>query len=341
MKFRWGARFLTIRPLSIGPLAISLLAMVLAAVALLSAWRWVDQAVRAPGWRDQAIVVVIPRGESLRATADRLALAGVLRHPNLFIAMLRWRGDARQLRAGEYAVPARASLADILALVTSGRVVQHAFTVAEGLTSAQVVALLTRAPALSGTIAAIPPDGSLLPETYAYVRGERREALLARMRRAMDKAVAALWAGRSPGLPYADPGEAVTLASIVEKETGVAEERRHIAGVFINRLKNHIPLQSDPTVIYALSGGAPLGRPLTRADLKIDSPYNTYRYHGLPPGPIANPGRAALAAALNPLATDDLYFVADGTGGHAFARSLPEHRRNVRRWRAERRRAAE
>jgi len=326
MKLRWSA---------------VLLAMVLAAAALVLAWRWVDQAVQGPGWRDQAVVVIIPRGESLRATADRLALAGVLRHPNLFIALLRWRGDARRLRAGEYAVPGRASLAEIVTLVTSGRVVQHAFTLAEGVTSAQVVALLAKEAALSGTITTIPPDGSLLPETYAYVRGERREALLARMRQAMERAVATQWASRSPGLPYASPGEAVTLASIIEKETGVAAERRHIAGVFINRLKNHIPLQSDPTVIYALSGGAPLGRRLTKADLKIDSPYNTYRYRGLPPGPIANPGRAALAAALNPLATDDLYFVADGSGGHAFARSLPEHLKNVRRWRAERRRTVE
>ena len=181
----------------------------------------------------------------------------------------------------------------------------------------------------------MPPEGSLLPETYHFERNEDRNALIARMTAAMDATLAELWAGRADDLPLDTPEEALVLASIVEKETGIASERPHIAGVFVNRLDRGMPLQSDPTVIYALTlGEGPLDRLLTRADLKTDSPYNTYVVPGLPPGPIANPGRDAIAAVLQPLETKDLYFVADGTGGHAFAETLAQHNRNVAAWRA-------
>ena len=194
--------------------------------------------------------------------------------------------------------------------------------------------MLAATPALAGEMAPVPAEGSLLPETYHYGRGDRRAALIARMAAAMDETLAELWQGRAEGLPFDSPPAAMVLASIVEKETGLAAERRHVAGVFVNRLRRGMRLQSDPTVIYGLTGGAgPLGRPLTRADLETDHPYNTYRIDGLPPHPIANPGREAIAAVLDPLPTGDLYFVADGSGGHVFAPTLDEHNRNVANWR--------
>ncbi len=184
-----------------------------------------------------------------------------------------------------------------------------------------------------GNVSSVPPEGSLLPETYQYRYGDTVREMIKRMSRAMDDEVAKLWKGRAPGLPFHSPDEAVTLASLVEKETAVPAERSHIAGVFINRLKHGMRLQSDPTVVYAIDPDGPLGRPLTRQDLEVNNPYNTYRVNGLPPGPIANPGKDSLYAVLHPLKTDDLYFVADGTGGHTFAKTLDQHNRNVRKWR--------
>ena len=210
------------------------------------------------------------------------------------------------------------------------------FTVAEGLTTAQVLALLDGAEGLEGRIvdASLLLEGAFLPETYAYSWGETKQSLVARMRHAMTETLDELWAGRAEGLPLASPHAALVLASMVEKETALAEERPRVAAVFFNRLRRGMRLQSDPTVVYALlHGKGSLVRPLTLADLKIDDPYNTYRVRGIPPGPIANPGRAAIAAVLRPLVTDELYFVADGSGGHVFARSLKEHQRNVRRLR--------
>jgi UPF0755 protein len=197
------------------------------------------------------------------------------------------------------------------------------------------MAALEAAEGLTGPLPDPPPQGSLLPETYFFENGETRAAMLARMQKAMTDALAELWPQRAENLPFDTPEQAVVLASIVEKETGVAAERPQVASVFVNRLRRGMPLQSDPTVIFALTGGeADLGRPLLRADLQVDHPVNTYVVNGLPPTPIANPGRASLEAVLNPAETDFLYFVADGTGGHAFARTLAEHNRNVARWRA-------
>ncbi|MEC8165372.1 MAG: endolytic transglycosylase MltG, partial [Pseudomonadota bacterium] len=221
----------------------------------------------------------------------------------------------------------------ILGLLMAGKTALRQVTIPEGLMVSEVVAILDVAPALEGTTP-VPPEGSILPETYSYQFGETRAEVLNRMSKAMQHLLADLWANRKPGLPFKDPIEAVILASIVERETGVAEERSRVAGVFVNRLRRGMRLQSDPTVAYAATNGKqPLGRPLTRKDLDAAHPYNTYWIKGLPPSPISNPGRAALAATLNPLETDELYFVADGTGGHAFAKTLAEHNRNVAKWR--------
>lgn len=290
-----------------------------------------------PGPHDAAIVVIIPDGASLTATARTLEDDRVIGSALLFKWGTLVQGAERDIRAGEYEIPVRASMADILDILRSGAVVQHIITVPEGLASAQIVALVNAADALTGEVTDVPAEGSLLPETYHYVRGVSRPDLIARMAGALDETLAGLWSVRDPEHAPDTPEKAVILASIVEKETGVPEERPRVAAVFLNRLKKRMRLQSDPTVVYALTGGEPLGRRLTRDDLDIDSPYNTYRHYGLPPGPIANPGVDSLKAVLNPIETDELYFVADGTGGHTFARTLEEHIRNVRKWRKIRR----
>ena len=258
---------------------------------------------------------------------------GVLRHPLAFRVFVTLDGAQNRLMAGEYDFPAGVSAASVRDRLLAGRTVVRRLTVPEGLTTAAVLDLVRSAEGLSGE----PPEageGRLLPETYHYSYGDSRPDMVARMQRAMDEALARLFRDRRAGSPLRSEAELLTLASIVEKETGVSAERAEIAGVFVNRLRRGMRLQTDPTVIYALTGGRrALGRPLTRADLRTDHPYNTYRVHGLPPGPIANPGLAALEAAARPAETDALYFVADGAGGHLFARTIREHNRNVARYR--------
>lgn len=316
----------------LGAIAVSL--AVLLAVAAGALWFYLQSRYEAPGPLSAETIVVVPRGAGLAAIADDLAAAGVIADPTLFRIGVRLFGDARALQAGEYAFPPAASMQDAAELIASGRTVVHRLTVPEGLTSVEVVALLEAAEPLDGTIEAVPPDGALLPETYHFHRGDSRAAVLQRMDEAMDAALEELWDKRAPNLPLNTPEEALVLASIIEKETGVDAERALVAGVFVNRLKKGMPLQSDPTVVYGITEGkAPLGRSLTRKDLANPTPYNTYQIAGLPPGPIANPGRAALEAALNPAETDFLYFVAAGDGGHAFAKTLAEHNRNVAKWR--------
>ncbi len=308
-----------------------------ALAAGLIAWIWHDYTEPGPLAADT--VLIVPRGAGLRATADELATHGVIAHRWLFMAGALISRRADRFKAGEYQFATAMSAREVADLLASGRVVQHRLTIAEGLTSAEIVALLQAAPGLDGDIGQPPPEGSLLPETYFYVLGERRHDLLMRMQHAMAGLLDHVWAERSPGLPLTTPQQAVTLASIVEKETGRPDERPHVAAVFINRLKLGMRLQADPTVIYALTEGGtkPLDHALGHDDLAVVSPYNTYLNSGLPPTPIANPGRAALRAATQPMRDDDLYFVADGNGGHAFARTLAEHNRNVAQLRQQQR----
>lgn len=280
--------------------------------------------------------VVIPRGASGQTIASTLVEAGVAADTRLFAVALRFLAPERPLRAGEYAFSAGVSLRDVIAKLQAGDTVVRRLTIAEGLTTREILALIENAEGLSGPtpIASEIGEGTMLPETYHFSLGDTRVALVGRMRAARDAGLARLWAMRKDGLPLASPEEALILASIVERETAVPDERARVAGVFINRLKRGMRLQSDPTVAYGLTEeGVPLDRPLLRTDLVIDHPYNTYVHRGLPPGPIANPGLASIEAVLNPAETKDLYFVADGTGGHAFARTLAEHNRNVARWR--------
>ncbi|MCW2237083.1 endolytic transglycosylase MltG [Azospirillum canadense] len=292
---------------------------------------WGALRVMAPGPLDHAETVVIARGSGLEAIALTLDDAGVIDSPLLFVAGAKFTGP---LKAGEYAFPAGISIDGILEMMRQGHTVVRRFTVPEGLTSAQVVALLDKEPALSGELKAVPKNGNLLPETYHYSYGDTRAGLIDRMQHAMDQAMAEAWKARDQNLPFDTPQQALTLASIVEKETGIPAERGKVAGVFVNRLQADMKLQSDPTVIFALTDGAgELGRALTRNDWKVESPYNTYQVTGLPPGPIANPGRASIQAALHPERHEFLYFVADGGGGHVFAKTLPDHNKNVAKWR--------
>ncbi len=295
---------------------------------------WAKSEFEKPGPLVEETTLVLPRGAGMRDIARRLQDGGVVRDSRLFEAGSRALGLARRFQAGEYRFPPGGSMHAVALQIVAGRTVKRRLTVPEGLRSYEVVALVRQAEGLVGEIARVPANGSLLPETYQYAFGDSRQGMLDRMRKAMGEAVSSAWAGRQPDLPLLTPRDAVILASIVEKETGLAEERPHIAGVFVNRLRKRMPLQSDPTVAFALSPDAPLGRALLRDDLKFESPFNTYTNRGLPPAPIANPGRAALEAVLQPLATKDLYFVADGTGGHAFAETYQAHRANVRKWRA-------
>tara|TARA_R110000787_G_scaffold170758_3_gene283536 strand:- start:455 stop:1447 length:993 start_codon:yes stop_codon:yes gene_type:complete len=279
--------------------------------------------------------LVIEKGSGVGQVAALLHRQGIIDNPLVFRLGVRLDGRAEALKAGEFDFPATISMQQAAALIASGKTVLRRLTIAEGLTTRQILTLVEAAEGMTGTTnGQAVPEGSLLPETYFYSWGDTRSALVARMRSAMAAAMAELWPAREAGLSLRTPDEAVILASIIEKETGIAEERRRVSAVFHNRLKRGMRLQSDPTVVYGLSGGSGgLGRPLTRSDLATPSPYNSYLNHGLPPGPIANPGRAAIEAALNPDNSKDLYFVADGSGGHAFARTLQEHNRNVARFR--------
>jgi UPF0755 protein len=306
-------------------------AVVLLAVAGGLAWTMFGPGP-APPQGGQSTTVILKRGSSLPQIAQSLAESDVIRLPFGFGLLAKLTGGGQRLRAGEYAIPARASAFDILQMIRAGRIVHHYITIPEGLSSAEVADLLNANPVLSGH-APVAQEGWIMPQTYDAELGEDRSDLVAQMVAAQKKLVARLWADRKPGLPYTSPEQALAMASIVEKETSVAVERAHVAGVYLNRLAKGIRLEADPTIIYGLTRGRPLGRSLTHADVTEPTPWNTYVVAGLPPTPIANPGIAAIEAALDPASTRDLFFVADGTGGHVFSETFEEHSRNVARWR--------
>jgi UPF0755 protein len=276
--------------------------------------------------------VILKRGSNLPQIAETLADAGVIRLPFAFGVLAKASGGGGHLRAGEYAVPAHASTWDILGMIRAGRIVHHFITIPEGLSSAQVADILNASPVLSGD-APVAREGSIMPQTYDVERGQDRAEVVAQMQAAQKKLVRRLWAERAPGLPYRTPEQAIAMASIVEKETAVPAERPHVASVYLNRLAKGMLLESDPTIIYGITKGRPLGRSLTHADVVDPTPWNTYVEPGLPPTPIANPGRASIEAALHPAPTRDLYFVADGSGGHVFSETYEQHQKNVDRWR--------
>ncbi|HZR89407.1 MAG TPA: endolytic transglycosylase MltG [Bradyrhizobium sp.] len=294
------------------------------------------QVLEAPGPLVEDKVVNIPQRAGKRDIADVLNKEGVTDvNPWVFIASVFALKASSELKPGEYAFQKNASLREVIATMVDGKVVQHAVTIPEGLTSEQIVARLSDNDIFTGTVHEIPREGTLLPETYKFPRGTSRDQVIQRMQREQKRVVAEIWERRSPDLPVKTPEQLVTLASIVEKETGKPDERSRVAAVFVNRLKQRMRLQSDPTIIYGLVGGkGTLGRPIKRSEITTPSPYNTYVIDGLPPGPISNPGRASLEATANPARTRDLYFVADGTGGHAFTETLNEHQKNVAKLRA-------
>jgi UPF0755 protein len=296
-------------------------------------WGW--NRFQAPGPSTAETIVIVPKGAGLSRIADLLQDAGVIVEDWLFTLVVKALGEDQALKAGEYAVPAGSSMRQVMELLVAGLTVVHKVTVAEGLTAWEIVQLLNAAPDLAGPpIETLPAEGILLPETYFFERGDTRQEILERMVAGHRDALARLWPARASGLPIENEAEWIVLASIVEKETGLASERPLVASVFVNRLKRAMRLQSDPTVIYGITEGkGPLGRGLTRKELDTPTPYNTYAIDGLPPGPIANPGLASLEAVLHPADTKYLYFVADGTGGHVFAETLAEHNDNVRKWR--------
>jgi UPF0755 protein len=308
--------------------------VLIAAILVFSGFAWAMLQARKAGPLEADKVLVIAREEDNGSIPDQLERAGIIESPLWFNLTLLVDGNRGKLKRGEFMFKAHASLRDVENVLVYGRPVLHKITIPEGLTSDQVVQRVRESDVFVGEVKEIPREGSILPETYEFERGVPRAKVLQVMEQAQAKAVEDIWKKRASDLPIRSPGELVTLASIVEKETGKADERPRVAGVFINRLQKRMRLESDPTIVYGLVGGkGTLGHSISKSELTQPTPYNTYLIEGLPPGPIANPGKAAMEAVANPTRGSDLYFVADGTGGHAFADTLEQHQKNVQRWR--------
>ncbi|WP_425229734.1 endolytic transglycosylase MltG [Sphingomonas sp.] len=311
-------------------LGCSGLVAILAAVGVLF---WTVRSWGGAGPSTHTITFEVAPGASLASTAQKLEHAGAIRSADRFRLLARVFGSGEGIKAGEYRLPPHISAADVLKLVQGGRTLQRMVVVPEGWASVQVQDALRDAQGLTGP-PPLPPEGSILPDSYAFERGATRASVAARMEKAMRDYLAAAWAKRKPGIAVTTPEQAIVLASIVEKETGKASERRLVAAVYSNRLRRGMKLQADPTVIYPITHGRPLGRRIRESELQAVNGYNTYAAIGLPAGPIANPGRASIDAVLDPADSQALYFVADGSGGHVFATTLDEHNRNVAKWRA-------
>ena len=316
----------------LGCLVLLIAAVVVAALVAANMWSGAGPAAK-------PVTVVVPQGASVARAAAELERAGAIRSASRFRLLSRVFGGG-SIKAGEYVIPAGASQKDILGLLEAGRVRQRLVAVPEGLPSVLVHDAVMRADGLTGSVA-VPREGSVLPDSYAFQLGDTRAEVVERMQAAMRDYLATAWKKRKPGIAVKTPEQAITLASIVEKETGKPSERRTVAAVYGNRLRLGMPLQADPTVIYPITKGRPLGRRILRSELQAKNGYNTYASAGLPVGPIANPGRASIDAVLNPAQSQALYFVADGTGGHVFANTLAEHNANVQKWYAIRRRRGE
>jgi UPF0755 protein len=295
------------------------------------------QLLEAAGPLQEEKIVNIPARAGKRDIADILQREGVIDvNPWAFIGSVFALKASSELKPGEYAFQKNASLRDVIGTIVEGKVVQHAVTIPEGLTSEQIVTRLSENEIFTGTVREMPREGTLLPETYKFPRGTPREQVIQRMQQSQKRVLAEIWERRNTDIPVKTPEQLVALASIVEKETGKADERSRVAAVFVNRLRQKMKLQSDPTIIYGLVGGkGTLGRPIKRSEIMQPSPYNTYVVDGLPPGPIANPGRASLEATANPARTRDLFFVADGTGGHSFTETYDQHQKNVAKLRTQ------
>lgn len=290
-----------------------------------------------PGPLQKAKTILIEEGSGLSAISGKLSSAGIINSDFIFSQGVKASGNAKSLKAGEYAFKPGMSMREVMDTIVSGKGIIHKVTIPEGLTSVQIMQRVAEHEILEGPMPTeIPAEGSIMPDTYPFQRGTTRAEVIEQMRVQQEKFLAEVWEKRIDGLPINTPEEMVILASIVEKETGKADERPRVASVFINRLNKGMRLQSDPTIIYGIFGGQgkPKDRPIYKSDIDQLTPYNTYQIDGLPPTPIANPGRAALEAVANPSRTEDLFFVADGTGGHVFAKTLDEHNANVKRWRA-------
>jgi UPF0755 protein len=303
-------------------------------VIVVGLFEWANEAWMQPGPAKQASVVLIQPHGRTHDIAKQIEGTGAIANALLFEAEIRLHGAASKVKAGEYALPPFASMAEIARILVEGKSIQHKLTAAEGLTSDMIVKLVAADPVLIGDAGPVPAEGVLLPETYLFTRGTTRADMIQRMQEAEKKFLDAQWKAKSSGLPLETPEQAVILASIVEKETALPQERRHIAAVFINRLRAGMKLQSDPTIIYGITKGYPLGRGIRESEIADATPYNTYAITGLPPTPICNPGKDSLAAVLKPALSADLYFVANGKGGHVFAATMAQHEKNVAAWRA-------